>query len=473
MALLDLSGLWYMQPWFAGRSVTETRGATTYLLRTFPTVWGSRSFPRGSLEAGKVIRLTASGAVGWLFNEPPEDDPAIVFSICFPGDAPICSGTLSLNKDDIVLRRDSSTGFLAEFLLTIRGSGRNGVVAGGIISFDSGRQWNLILGSPPTYVDTGAGAEIDLRVTLAYPANTHVLLDQCLVEISSLAVVVIPGQDVAVGAVNGTTSGNVLAAAASYVGRLSAANVFAGGLCAANAFQDLGTTGNSQSASFTYQGPEAGGGVAVGTRWSDLGQQGDLAYLNTSATPPVITLIDMPGGWVSGSSSNSSGLTLTSGNSYTLEIDDDGTTVTASLVDDVGLQTTSITPAAPASNTEVMFGWAGTTASYTFSSTITQVASSSAATPTLSPAAGSYANGQSVSITTAISGASVYYTTDGSTPTYPITGTTVGADQSVTDPWGNSLTLSLGANTASSTGTMSPGITGSAAAWCGWVIDLY
>ena len=42
---------------------------------------------------------------------------------------------------------------------------------------------------------------------------------------------------------------------------------------------------------------------------------------------------------------------------------------------------------------------------------------SPAATPTFSPAAGSYASAQSVTISTATGGATIYYTLDGSTPT--------------------------------------------------------
>lgn len=47
-----------------------------------------------------------------------------------------------------------------------------------------------------------------------------------------------------------------------------------------------------------------------------------------------------------------------------------------------------------------------------------------AATPTFSPAAGTYSSAQSVTPSSSTGGASIYYTTDGSTPTYPITGTT-------------------------------------------------
>ena len=45
-------------------------------------------------------------------------------------------------------------------------------------------------------------------------------------------------------------------------------------------------------------------------------------------------------------------------------------------------------------------------------------------TPTFSPPAGTYSSTQIIVLSCATSGASIYYTTDGSTPTFPITGTT-------------------------------------------------
>src|SRR5208337_2459018 len=45
-------------------------------------------------------------------------------------------------------------------------------------------------------------------------------------------------------------------------------------------------------------------------------------------------------------------------------------------------------------------------------------------TPTFSPVAGTYANAQSVAISDSQYASVIYYTTDGSTPTYPISGTT-------------------------------------------------
>lgn len=54
--------------------------------------------------------------------------------------------------------------------------------------------------------------------------------------------------------------------AATYTGTLSSSVIYAGTWYAATAYQDLGTTKNTVAATFTYQGAEGGGGVAVGLR---------------------------------------------------------------------------------------------------------------------------------------------------------------------------------------------------------------
>ena len=176
----------------------------------------------------------------------------------------------------------------------------------------------------------------------------------------------------------------------------SATAVYASTWYAATAYQNLGTSNNTVAATFTYQGAEGNGGVAVERRWNDSSQEGDFAFVNTGATPPVIALQELTGGWTAGTSANSSALTLTAGSSYTLTITDNGTTVTAYLYDDVGLQSCNITPTLSTSNQEAMFGWLGTTASFTFASPITAIATQIVATPTFSPGAGTYTTPQSV-----------------------------------------------------------------------------
>lgn len=55
----------------------------------------------------------------------------------------------------------------------------------------------------------------------------------------------------------------------------------------------------------------------------------------------------------------------------------------------------------------------------------TRVSGSTVATPTFSPAAGSYSSTQTVTLSCSTPSSSIYYTTDGSTPTFPTTGTTL------------------------------------------------
>ena len=68
------------------------------------------------------------------------------------------------------------------------------------------------------------------------------------------------------------------------------------------------------------------------------------------------------------------------------------------------------------SQTIQAFAFSGSYASSPIA-TATYVISASVPAPTFSPAAGTYSSAQSVSIADAVSGASIYYTSDGSTPT--------------------------------------------------------
>ncbi|MGD0093148.1 MAG: MBG domain-containing protein, partial [Planctomycetota bacterium] len=87
-----------------------------------------------------------------------------------------------------------------------------------------------------------------------------------------------------------------------------------------------------------------------------------------------------------------------------------------------GLQVTftyngSATPPTGAGSYAVVGTIADSNGSGSASGTLTIIALTPAATPTFSPAAGSYVGAQSVTISCATSGAKIFYTTDGSTPT--------------------------------------------------------
>jgi hypothetical protein len=77
-----------------------------------------------------------------------------------------------------------------------------------------------------------------------------------------------------------------------------------------------------------------------------------------------------------------------------------------------------------------------TSAAFTISGTV--------ATPTFSPGGGSYASAQNVSISTATAGATIVYTTDGTTPTY---GTVYSSPPSVFGQLPSRLSLMLAAVT--------------------------
>ena len=106
----------------------------------------------------------------------------------------------------------------------------------------------------------------------------------------------------------------------------------------------------------------------------------------------------------------------TSGTSISVE---DGTTVTITATPASGFVTGTIT--ATAGGSSVALSGSGNTRTFTMPAdnvTVTATFDCTApAAPTFSPSAGSYNNTQSVTLSCATTGATIYYTTDGSTPT--------------------------------------------------------
>jgi len=99
------------------------------------------------------------------------------------------------------------------------------------------------------------------------------------------------------GSIAGHVPPNTFTPGGAMVGTLSASAAYVGGTYdGATAYTDLGTTGNTSSVTFTYQGSEAAWGAAVGVRWNDSAQQGIFAFIDSSG--PTLKIYEMSSGWV-------------------------------------------------------------------------------------------------------------------------------------------------------------------------------
>jgi len=147
-------------------------------------------------------------------------------------------------------------------------------------------------------------------------------------------------------------------------------------------------------------------------------------YINgVSPTTPAISM-------------SSGGINLSSGSTFSVHMVYDGTTLTMTITD--GVTNASFTnswqvsiPQIVGSNTAFV-GFTGGTGGLSASQKIetwnfnpTTSSPSQTATPTFSPAAGTYLGTQTVSISDSTSGASIFYTTDGSTPATSAGGSTL------------------------------------------------
>ena len=173
------------------------------------------------------------------------------------------------------------------------------------------------------------------------------------------------------GTIDTHTSGTFTPASPSH-GTGSGSAIYSGGpLYGAVAYKDVGTTNNTKSITFTWKSADAtaSGMCFVGTRWNHAGQTGCLARIYDS-TGISLQVDDLFGGSWALSSQNSTGLSLTDGNSYTLTISDSGTVITGTITDDSGLKTVNLSTTNGAANTQIAYGWLGATTLYVWLTTI-------------------------------------------------------------------------------------------------------
>jgi hypothetical protein len=151
--------------------------------------------------------------------------------------------------------------------------------------------------------------------------------------------------------------------------------------------------------------------------YSNSGEGTDSTGVYTNGAVPTVPAVDM----------TASGVVLKSGDSMLAHVTYDGTTLSMTLTDQVTHKVFSLSkainiPQVVGANTAFV-GFTGSTGglsaiqkilTWTYS---TQASSPVTSAPVFSPSAGSYTTAQNVTITDSTSGAVIYYTTNGTTPT--------------------------------------------------------
>jgi Chitobiase/beta-hexosaminidase C-terminal domain/Bacterial lectin len=151
--------------------------------------------------------------------------------------------------------------------------------------------------------------------------------------------------------------------------------------------------------------------------YSNSGETADSTGLYTNGASPTTPYVDL----------TNSGVDLHSGHIFNVHITYNGTALVMTITDTVTAasftQSWPINLASTIGASTAYFGFTGGTGGLTAIQDIISWTYTSgsvnptAATPTFSPAAGTYSSTQSVSLSDATSGATIYYTTNGSTPT--------------------------------------------------------
>ena len=150
--------------------------------------------------------------------------------------------------------------------------------------------------------------------------------------------------------------------------------------------------------------------------YNNSGEGSDSTGLFANGATPTVPAVDM----------TSSGIVLASGDTMAAHITYDGANLVLTLTDNVVnksfTHTFPINIASTIGSTKAYAGFTGGTGGETASQkieswTYTATSSTSTQAPAFSPAAGSYATAQKVTLSDGTSGAVIYYTLDGSTPT--------------------------------------------------------
>jgi hypothetical protein len=181
----------------------------------------------------------------------------------------------------------------------------------------------------------------------------------------------------------------------------------------ANAYNSLG--GNTYALGYA---PIANSIAVKFDLYNSAGEGSDSTGLYLNGANPTVPAIDL----------TSTGINLHSDDAMAVHMTYDGTTLTMRITDMVTSAQWSTSwavniPSAVGGNTAYV-GFTGSTGAYSSSQKIltwsfvsSAPSSTVAATPTFSVAAGTYASAQSVTLSDSTTGASIYYTTNGSTPT--------------------------------------------------------
>ncbi len=276
------------------------------------------------------------------------------------------------------------------------------------------------VGSAAYVIQTGGSGSINFAG--GFPSATGLQLNSVAKVSSSHFLQITDGGQSEAGSAFWTTPVNIQAFTTNFTFQLSSA--------VADGFtftiQNAGPTALGGIGGGLGYGPNPGTGTPAGIAksvaikfdiYNNSGEGADSTGVFTNGAVPISPAVDL----------TSSGIVLSSGDTIAAQLVYNGTTLTLNLTDTVTNNTFSQTftvniPSTVGANTAYV-GFTGATGgstaiqnikTWTFTSGTTQVA----ADPLFNPSPGTYSSAQNVSLSSATTGATIYYTVDGSTPTH-------------------------------------------------------